>query len=43
VLGEFAGEVLIGQRAVPRRLLQAGFEFLHRDVDTALRAELAAT
>jgi uncharacterized protein (TIGR01777 family) len=39
-LGEFAGEVLGGPRAVPRRLLAAGFEFAHRDLETALRAEL---
>jgi uncharacterized protein len=39
-LGEFAGEVLTGQRALPRRLLDAGFEFTHRDLETALRSEL---
>lgn len=39
-LGEFAEDVLTGQRAVPRRLLDAGFEFSHRDLDTALHAEL---
>jgi NAD dependent epimerase/dehydratase family enzyme len=39
-LGEFAGEVLGGQRAVPRRLLAAGFEFEHTDLAAALRAEL---
>jgi uncharacterized protein (TIGR01777 family) len=40
-LGEFATEVLIGQRAVPRRLLDAGFRFAYPDLDAALRAELA--
>lgn len=37
VLGEFAGEVLGGQRAVPAALTAAGFEFEHRDVEAALR------
>jgi len=40
VLGEFAGEVLTGQRAVPRRLLDAGFEFRHGELESALRAEV---
>ncbi|WP_375474948.1 TIGR01777 family oxidoreductase [uncultured Jatrophihabitans sp.] len=40
-LGEFAGEVLVGQRAVPTALLAAGFEFAHTDLESALRAELA--
>jgi uncharacterized protein (TIGR01777 family) len=39
-LGEFAGEVLISQRVVPRRLLDAGFVFQHTDVTAALRAAL---
>ena len=39
-LGEFAGEVLISQRVLPRRLLDAGFAFEHADVGTALRAAL---
>ena len=33
-LGEFAGDVLTGQNAVPARLLEAGFEFTHTDVRT---------
>lgn len=37
VLGEFAGEVLGGQRAVPAALTAAGFEFEHTDVETGLR------
>lgn len=40
-LGEFAGEALTGQRAVPTALLDAGYAFTHRDVTEALRAELA--
>lgn len=40
-LGEFAGEVLGGQRAVPSRLQDAGFRFTHRNVDSALRAALS--
>jgi uncharacterized protein len=39
-LGEFAIEVLIGQRAMPARLRDAGFEFRHADLESALRAEL---
>jgi uncharacterized protein len=41
VLGEFAGEVLMSQRVLPRRLLEAGFAFRHPDVDTAARAAVA--
>ena len=37
VLGEFAGEVLGGQRAVPAALMAAGFEFEHTEVDAGLR------
>jgi uncharacterized protein (TIGR01777 family) len=40
VLGEFADDALRGQRAVPTKLLDAGFEFTHPDVDSALRAAL---
>jgi uncharacterized protein (TIGR01777 family) len=40
-LGQAAEELaLFGQRAMPRALEQAGFEFAHRDVDTALAAAL---
>ena len=39
-LGEFAGEVLISQRVLPRRLLDAGFTFDHPDIASALRAAL---
>ncbi len=37
-LGEMSTLVLDGQRAVPRKLLDAGFEFRHADVEGALRA-----
>jgi uncharacterized protein (TIGR01777 family) len=37
VLGEFAGEVLGGQRAVPAALTAAGFEFEHTEVEAGLR------
>ena len=37
-LGEFAGNVLGGQRVLPTRLLDAGFEFAYPDVESALRA-----
>lgn len=39
-LGEFAGEVLGGQRAMPVALLDAGFRFTHDTIEDALRAEL---
>jgi uncharacterized protein (TIGR01777 family) len=39
-LGEFAGEVLGGQRAIPTKLTEAGFRFMHTDLANALRAEL---
>lgn len=41
VLGEFAGEVLGGQRALPQVLLGAGYRFLHADLTPALRAYTA--
>ncbi len=41
VLGEFADEVLAGQRAVPTKLHDSGFEFAHRTLPEALAAELA--
>ncbi len=37
LLGEFAGEVLGGQRAVPAALTAAGFEFDHTEVEAGLR------
>jgi uncharacterized protein len=38
--GELAEEILSDVRAVPRRLLDAGYEFRYPDVDAALAAEL---
>ena len=40
VAGELATEATIGQRAVPRRLLEAGFAFAEPDLEAALRAEV---
>ncbi len=40
VLGDFAGEILGGQRALPAALTEAGFRFLHPDLDVALRANV---
>ena len=40
-LGQFAEDVLTGQRALPQRLLAAGFTFQHPDLDTALRVTVA--
>jgi uncharacterized protein (TIGR01777 family) len=37
VLGEFARDILTGQRAVPTKLLDAGFIHQHADVESALR------
>ncbi len=38
ILGGFSEELLVSQRAAPTRLLSAGFEFLHSDVESAARA-----
>jgi uncharacterized protein (TIGR01777 family) len=40
VAGELATEATIGQRAVPRRLLDAGYPFRDRDLEATLRAEV---
>jgi uncharacterized protein (TIGR01777 family) len=40
VLGEFADEVLAGQRALPIKLHESGYEFTHRTLTDALAAEL---
>jgi len=40
-LGRMAEEVFGGLRVVPARLAEAGFEFAHPNVDSALRAALA--
>lgn len=37
LVGEIATTVLDGQRAVPKRLLEAGFEFQYTDLERALR------
>jgi uncharacterized protein (TIGR01777 family) len=37
LLGEFAGSLLEGQRAVPKKLLDSGFRFRFPDLDPALR------
>jgi uncharacterized protein (TIGR01777 family) len=42
VLGEFAGDVLGGQRAVPTVLRAAGFAFRHNTVEDALRWALGS-
>ena len=40
VLGEFAGEVVAGQRLAPAVLQRSGYGFVHSDVETALRDAL---
>ncbi|UQX00858.1 TIGR01777 family oxidoreductase [Streptomyces sp. RerS4] len=40
VLGEFSEDVLVGQRAVPTRLLESGFAFTHPGIEQAIRAAL---
>jgi uncharacterized protein len=40
VLGEFASELLHGQRVLPKRLREAGYEFRHPELEGALRAAL---
>lgn len=40
VLGEFAGDVLTGQRAEPRALTEAGFRFTHPTIEDAVTAAL---
>jgi uncharacterized protein (TIGR01777 family) len=37
VLGEFAGEVLDGQRVIPRKLTEAGYAFRYPELEPALR------
>jgi uncharacterized protein (TIGR01777 family) len=41
-IGEFAGSVVGGQRVLPKRLLDAGFEFAYPDIESALRALIEA-
>jgi uncharacterized protein (TIGR01777 family) len=40
-LGEFAGEVLTGQRLVPKALQDSGFRFAHSDLRSALESSLS--
>lgn len=40
-LGDFGADLLGGQRVVPRRLLDAGFDFAHPSFEPALREVLA--
>jgi uncharacterized protein (TIGR01777 family) len=42
VLGEFAGNVVGGQRVLPKRLLDAGFEFGYSEIGPALQALVEA-
>jgi uncharacterized protein (TIGR01777 family) len=42
VLGEFAGNVVGGQRVLPKRLVDAGFEFGYAEIGPALRALVEA-
>lgn len=37
ILGEFGSVLLKGQRVIPRRLLDAGFQFLYPDIEEALK------
>jgi uncharacterized protein (TIGR01777 family) len=41
--GEMAQIVTTGQRVIPRRLQEAGFEFRHPDLEPALRQVLSAS
>lgn len=43
VVGQFASEILISQRVLPRRLLQAGFSFSFPGLDTAVPAVLGGS
>jgi hypothetical protein len=40
VLGDFAGEIVGGQNAVPKVLTESGYAFAHPTLEAALRAEL---
>ena len=41
LFGELAGPLLIeGQRVLPSRLQQSNYEFLHKDLESALRDSL---
>jgi len=36
VLGEFADNILRGQRVIPEKIQKAGFEFKYREIESAL-------
>ena len=40
MLGDFGRDLALGQRVIPRRLLDAGFQFRHRTFESALRDTL---
>jgi len=40
ILGEFGSVLLKGQRVIPSRLLEAGFQFQHPEIEEALRSIL---
>jgi NAD dependent epimerase/dehydratase family enzyme len=40
VLGEFSSEVLGSARVIPARLTEAGFQWLHADIRSAIAAAL---
>lgn len=43
-LGQMGDELLLwGQRAIPARLTEAGYSFVHRDLDTTLKSLLTPT
>jgi uncharacterized protein (TIGR01777 family) len=42
LLGEFAGEIMRSQRVIPGVLSRAGFPYTHPDLESALRAAVAA-
>lgn len=42
VLGGFAGDILSSQRVAPMKLVAAGYEFRHPELEGGLRAELAS-
>jgi len=41
ILGEFGSVLLEGQRVIPRRLLDAGFQFRYPDIEEALKSILS--
>jgi len=38
ILGEFGSVLLKGQRVIPSRLLEAGFQFKYANIEEALRS-----